>query len=116
MQYTRGEGISEGQKNQEIPAAGFYLLMYKRYGAIHWLTFYAGLEDGHRSGLRERTRSAVFPTWVPAGIFAIAPVVAWRRWIRRRRARASGCCPTCGYDLRATPERCPECGTVTIPA
>lgn len=41
----------------------------------------------------------------------LAGVPAQRR--RKRQARAAvGLCPACGYDLRASPDRCPECGSV----
>jgi hypothetical protein len=54
----------------------------------------------------------VIPHW--ALVAATLPLpVAWL--LRRRRAlrrHGAGLCPSCGYDLRATPGRCPECGTV----
>jgi hypothetical protein len=50
-----------------------------------------------------------FPLWLPTCLFAVAPGVWLARRITRRRRSRAGHCPRCGYDLRATPGRCPEC-------
>lgn len=52
------------------------------------------------------------PFWSLVLLFASLPALLLRRMISRRSAVRGGFCAECGYDLRMTPERCPECGAI----
>ncbi len=62
--------------------------------------------------VRTKVTVAMAPCWALIAIFAVIPAIwSFARW-RDGARRDGGLCEICGYDLRATPERCPECGTV----
>jgi hypothetical protein len=60
-------------------------------------------------------KAIAIPWWFLLLLFAASPVEQVGRWLwsnrRSERRRRAGSCLHCGYDLRATPDRCPECGT-----
>jgi hypothetical protein len=64
------------------------------------------------TGVWALTTTVVFPDWFAILILSIIPVV-WirKRFILPRYRRKHNFCLTCGYDRRATADKCPECGT-----
>jgi hypothetical protein len=54
------------------------------------------------------------PYWIIVSVFALPPTLWLFRLRRHRLLMKRGICRTCGYDLRATPDRCPECGTIPL--
>jgi hypothetical protein len=55
----------------------------------------------------------VVPHWFAALLLSALPLLRARGYQRSRRSRrrsSQGRCARCGYDLRATPDHCPECG------
>lgn len=70
-----------------------------------------GYDHAFAQGCGFAVRHVALRFWFILLVSAILPLVRVGLRTLRRGGRRSGCCPVCGYDLRATPQRCPECGT-----
>jgi hypothetical protein len=67
--------------------------------------------DGVDNSSITETRTVEIRPWLFVVVLSVAPL-AWlirARYLRRKMRK--GFCVTCGYDLRASTGRCPECGT-----
>jgi hypothetical protein len=86
-------------------AWGLVLLL----GIASWPDLLAALADWHNNGAAFIGLGSALA--MSAGMGAL---VLWVRKVEERSPDRTRC-RRCGYDLRATPQRCPECGTPVRP-
>ncbi len=107
------------------PRRGFFDYGRDR-GDINWKTSdsllgragFGGYEWSHLNGAGTsvKVRGIAAPNWFLAILFAIVPGLWSKRFFQQRRRYGENCCSSCGYDIRESPERCPECGQAVAPS
>ena len=102
--HTRGLPDENAQIEIHGRAGGLWVMKYSEYGPNPQLLM----------------RVWLWPAVLGSGLLSLT-CVGVALWPKVQRLRAlsradSGLCPRCGYDLRATPNQCPECGAAAGPA
>ena len=88
-------------------------VIHPEHDGWEWLGF--GFKEGRTQSI-PAMRIFAIPFWFLVLLCAMVPV-SWVAYaLRRRRRVREHRCLNCGYDLRASGERCPECGTAVAAA
>lgn len=124
----RGRITVTGDLYERVPGfdGGVYWLDWSTYGdsmmdemrpAVAHFAFYSYEGTSTRGPASAKCHSweLVIAHWVIA-TFLSMPLLLWTLRVRRRRRQSRrmmlALCIGCGYDLRASTDRCPECGLV----
>lgn len=100
--FFESDSGSIPKENYDLTATG--------WGPVRW---YSQSRSMPRDGDDFRYIRFGVSHWLLAIVFLVLPILSLNRFRKARRTRGLGRCRRCGYDLRATPERCPECGMET---
>lgn len=98
--------------SERLPPGGWHPLPLKPGLSIPTLDWrYLGFAVVNERTAADQQVAVAVPHWFALGLSGILPFRWFTVWRRRRLRERRGLCLTCGYDLRASIDRCPECGT-----
>ena len=96
---------------REVPRKGDLMEFVGMWTDLHCEKQWAWLGLGYWRSTGGIEKTMMFPLWLPCLFTLFLPARRMLRYVHQRRRRVNGLCLVCGYDLRASVERCPECGS-----
>ncbi len=122
--YFKVEYVSSRRQTQSVRVANGLLrvsqsMLIYREPDPSWIGLHSsGFTGFHTSWTPSYNRNSRFgywnlaiPFWIPVSLFSIILLPSLVQSYRRRKRKKLGLCLKCGYDLRGSTKRCPECNT-----